>query len=203
MNHSIYLLKQAWAGLSAKKGFLVTVVSTLGALLCILTLAYVVIVKPLPYPEQEHLNHLNVTHHDDKGAKVLSAFTYPSQVHLYENQTLFSKSAMVHYADGVLSSQSTQPTVKTTFVTPGWFDLLGSKMALGRALEQIEVKDTYNPVAVLNYETWQNEFNRDANILDQTVTFNGISFRVVGVLAESFIEPKLFDTGINTHVFLS
>ena len=59
MNHSMYLIKQAWAGLREKKGFLTTIVTTLGltlgALLCILTLAYVMILKPLPYPEQEKL----------------------------------------------------------------------------------------------------------------------------------------------------
>ena len=63
MNYIIYQLKQAWAGLSAKRSFLLTVVTTLGttlgALLCFLTLAYVVIAKPLSYPEQDHLYQLN------------------------------------------------------------------------------------------------------------------------------------------------
>ena len=206
MNHSIYLLKQAWAGLSAKKGFLLTVVTTLGitlgALLCILTLAYVVIAKPLPYPEQERLFQVNSTLLDNKGESVVSAFTYPSIIHLYENQKLFSESALVHYGEGVISSLPSQPTVKTTFVTPEWFNLLGSRMAIGRPFEQSESKDTFNPVAILSFITWQEEFNGDANILDKTVTFNGTSYRIVGVLSREFIEPKLFDIGVNTNVFL-
>jgi putative ABC transport system permease protein len=207
MNHRIYQLKQAWAGLSAKRGFLVTVVttlgSTLGALLCILTLAYVVIAKPLPYPDQQHLYQLNAFTVDEKGEQYATPdYTYPGLVHLFDNQTLFIQSALVHYGDGVLSSQPTKPSVNTTSVTPGWFTLLDSKIALGRTFEQTEAKDSYNPVAILSYETWQNEFNSDSTILEQTVTISGASFRVVGVLAEAFIEPQLSGIGVKTDIFL-
>lgn len=206
MNNSIYQLKQAWAGLSAKRGFLITVVTTLGitlgALLCILTLAYVVIAKPLPYPEQDSLYQLDSNLYNGEGELFGAAYFYPSLVHLFDNQTQFSQSAMVEYSENVLSSQATQPTVRTTFVTPGWFTLLGSKMHMGRFFEQTEVKGSYNPVAVLSYETWQNEFNGDNSILEQTVTFNNTNFRVVGVLDEAFIEPQLYSIGVKTDVFL-
>jgi predicted permease len=207
MNNSIYLLKQAWAGLSAKKGFLVTVTTTLGltlgALLCILTLAYVVISKPLPYPEQEHLYQVNANIIDQTGKEVYQqAFSYPSLIHFYENQTQFSQSALIRYEEGILSSLPEQPTIYTNFITPSWFDLLGSKMALGRSFEETENKDTYNPVVVLTYETWQREFNGDKAILEQTVTIGETNFRVVGVLAKSFIEPELAGTGIKADVFL-
>ncbi len=205
--HNIYQLKQAWAGLSEKKGFLVTVVSTLGitlgALLCILTLAYVLIFKSLPYPEQEYLYQLNFNLFNDKGEEIAArAYTYPSLIHLFDNQTLFTQSALVKYQEEVLSSHPVQPTLKITFVTPDWFDLVDSKMTIGRTFEQTEVKDSHNPVAILNFAIWQNEFNGDINILEQTVTFNDTTFRVVGVLAEEFIEPQLYAIGVNTDVFL-
>ncbi|NQY35136.1 MAG: hypothetical protein HRT37_09260 [Alteromonadaceae bacterium] len=63
MNHIFqqfsYQVKQAWFGLKNKPWFVLSIVSsmglTLGALLCILTLAYLMLAKPLPYPEQEKL----------------------------------------------------------------------------------------------------------------------------------------------------
>lgn len=206
MNHSIYQLKQAWAGLSAKRGFLITVVTTLGitlgALLCILTLAYVVIAKPLPYPEQDSLYQLDSNIYNNEGELFGASYFYPSLVHLFDNQTLFTQSAIIETSENVLTSQATQPTVRTTFVTPDWFTLLGSEMALGRTFEQTEVKDSYNPVAILSHELWQNEFDSDNSILEQTITFNNINFRVIGVLAEAFIEPQLFGIGVKTDVFL-
>jgi len=207
MHQYSHLIRQAWAGLSAKKGFLVAIVTTLGltlgALLCILTLAYVVIYKPLPYPEQEHLYQVNGIMLDKTGQEVSrGVFSYPSLIHLFEKQTQFSQSALVSYEDRILSSLPTQPAIENAFVTPGWFTLLGSKMALGRSFEESENKDSYNPVAILSYEFWQNEFNADSSILEQTVTIDETNFRVVGVLAESFIEPQLFGFGIKTDIFL-
>ncbi|MFQ3244146.1 MAG: putative permease [Arenicella sp.] len=206
MNHSIYQLKQAWAGLSARKGFLVTVVATLGttlgALLCILTLAYVLIAKPLPYPEQDRLYQLDSITYDGEGVRLGSAYQYPSLIHLFDNQTEFSESALVHYEEQVLTSHPKQPILRTTFITPSWFTLLDAKVELGRTFEQTEAKDGYNPVAILSFAAWQNEFDGDSNILERTISVNGSSYRVVGVLAETFIEPKLFNIGINTDIFL-
>jgi predicted permease len=206
MNQSIYQLKQAWAGLILKKGFLATVVTTLGitigALLCVLTLAYVVISKPLPYSEQDHLYQLNTLSFNSKEDLVARAHYYPSLVHLFDNQTLFAKSALMHYGQGVITSQPTQPQIISTAVTPGWFELLDSEVAMGRVFEQTEVKDSYNPVTILSYETWQKEFNGTEEILEQNITINGISFRVIGVLSERFVEPQLLRTGVKTDVFL-
>ena len=206
MNHSNYLLKQAWAGLSAKKGFLVTIVTTLGlslgALLCILTLAYVVISKPLPYPEQERLYRVNSIYSDENSGVIGSFYDYPILTRLFETQTVFSESALVYHGSGVLTSQPTQPTVRNTFVTSDWFSMLGSNMVMGRAFQETEDLGSFNPVAVLSYEFWQSEFNSDASVLEQTVSLGGTNFRVVGVLAESFIEPQLIGIGVKSDIYL-
>ncbi|ODB35454.1 hypothetical protein BB427_17200 [Pseudoalteromonas sp. BMB] len=207
MNHSIYLLKQAWAGLYKKKGFALTVVTTLGltlgALLTILTLAYVVIAKPLPYPEQDSLYRLNAYTVDEKKKQDANPdFNLGNLVNLYDNQKQFSQSAMLDYREGVLSSLSTQPSLNTTYTSPGLFDLLGAKMILGRKFEQTEEKDSFNPVAILSFDVWQNEFSGDAGILEQSVTIGGTNFRVVGVLDKSFIEPQLYQVGRKTDIFL-
>jgi hypothetical protein len=59
MRKLIRQYKQAWASLKKKPGFILTVVMTmgitLGALLCVITLTYLLLVEPLPYPEQERL----------------------------------------------------------------------------------------------------------------------------------------------------
>ena len=51
--------KQAWASLKKKPGFVLTVLMTmgitLGALLCAVTLNYLLLLEPLPYPEQDRL----------------------------------------------------------------------------------------------------------------------------------------------------
>ena len=84
MSQFSYQQKQAWAGLKKKPGFIAAIVATmgttLGALLCVLTLAYVLIAKPLPYPDQEQLFQVNSIFNNNKGERVGNAFTYPGLV---------------------------------------------------------------------------------------------------------------------------
>ena len=127
----LYPLKQAWAGLSRKPGFIATVVTTmgttLGALLCVLTLGYFLLIEPLPYPEQQHLYKVEHKLFDKNGAAQGAAFTYPGLMHLYQQQDVFEPSALVHYGEDVLTSAASQPTMHTAYVTPEWFSMLGQK----------------------------------------------------------------------------
>ena len=152
MSQFIYQQKQAWASLKKKPGFVATVLTTmgttLGALLCILTLAYLLILKPLPYPEQENLYRVDHQIGDSTGESNATSFTYPGLIHLYENQDIFSEAALLHYGEDVLTSQPSQPATNTTYVTPEWFPLIGAKFVLGRGFENTEAINTNNPVAI-------------------------------------------------------
>lgn len=203
----VYQLKQALLSLKKKPGFVFSVVSTmgitLGGLLCVLTLAYVTLIKPLSYPEQDKLYVVEHNISDNKvGGIDVTEFTYPGLVHLYKKQRIFSESALVYYGQDILTSELEQPTMLTTFVTPQWFTMLNVPMELGRSFEQTEALGTNIPVALLTYNTWQNEFSADANILSKILTFDNVNFRVVGVVAENFIEPELSATGVKSQVYL-
>ena len=159
MSQFAYQMKQAWAGLSKKPGFVATVVTTmgttLGALLCILTLAYLLLFKPLPYPEQEQLYKVEHAVSDATGDVNARAYTYPGLIHLYKNQDVFETAALVQYDEDVLTSQPSQPRLNMGYVTPEWFAMLDAKPQLGRLFEQTEALDTNNPVAVLSDQMWR------------------------------------------------
>lgn len=206
MKQFSYQLKQAFLSLKRKLGFVATVVTTmgttLGALLCVLTLGFLLIVEPLPYPDQTRL--YNVIHHigDDKDEVNATAFTYPGLIHLYKNQDVFEQTALVHYGSDVLTSLPHQPTLNTAYVTPEWFDLLGTTPLIGRGFESTEALDTHNPVAIITYETWQKEFDGTNDILSKKIAFSGVSFSIVGVLNKDFIEPQIQQTGFEAGVWL-
>jgi predicted permease len=206
MNLFIYQLKQAVLSLKKKPGFVFSVVSTmgitLGALLCVFTLAYVMLIKPLPYPEQERLYRVDSQQFDAAGALNVTAFSYPSLVHLYKNHQAFEQVALSIYDDEVLTSLATQPTLSTAYVTPEWFELTGSMMAMGRYFSESESLNSNIPVAVLSYQTWMDDFAQSADILNEKVTFRGVSFQIVGVLSAEFIEPKISTIGRETKVWL-
>ena len=205
LSQLLYLYKQAYSGLANRQGFVTTVVSTmsitLGALLCVLTLAYVLIIKPLPYPNQDNL--MVVKHHliDANNQQDGNAFTYPNLMHLYHQQKVFEQSALAFYSDDVIISQQ-QQRFATAYVTPSWFTLFNATASIGRLFEQSEALNTHQPVALISHQMWQQEFSSDPGILDQSLKFNDISYRIVGVLSADFIEPQLSETGRNSDVFL-
>ncbi len=198
--------KQAWASLKKKPGFILTVLLTmgitLGALLCAVTLNYLLLVEPLPYPEQERLFVAEHKLIGDKKETKAVAFTYPGLVHLYKSKEAFEQAAMVSYGGDVIISHSRQPLINAAYVTPEFHQILASPLALGRMFEASEAMDTHNPVAMLSYNTWQNEFNGSADILEQKINLSGVSYRIVGVLAKDFIEPELAEIGRETHVWM-
>jgi predicted permease len=206
MNHFIYHIKQAWASLKGQPGFVgavvITMGGTLGALLCVLTLAHLLLFKPLPYPDQDALYKVVHVMGDETGEHDTQWYTYPGLMHLYQNQDVFSDTALLNYRQEVMTSQAHQPVLYTTYTTAEWFSLLNAQVHLGRLFEQTESVDSFNPVAVLSYATWQEEFAGDPDILSKNVTFRGVSYSVVGVLTANFIEPHIQQKGNDTGVWL-
>ncbi|MBA6234479.1 MULTISPECIES: ABC transporter permease [unclassified Colwellia] len=206
MNLFLYQLKQAFLSLKKKPGFVLSVVSTmgitLGALLCVLTLAYVMLLKPLPYPEQDKLYWVEHGLADNFGELRNSSFSYPGMIHFYEKQNVFSESALLCFGESLLASDPAQPLVNTTFVTPEFFSLTATPIALGRAFDKSEGKDSNSPVALISYDMWQLAYNGNRDVLNKKITINDVSFNIIGVVAEHFIEPEIFTPGRKTQYWL-
>lgn len=206
MNSFFYHIKQAWLSLKQKPGFVFSVVSTmgitLGALICVLTLAYVMLIKPLPYPDQDRLFRVEHQLISNEGKVDGDAYTYPNLMHLYNNQTVFSESVLSYFDAAVLTSISSEPMMTISFVTPQWFELFATKLAKGRIFEATEKLNSYSPVAILSYETWQKEFAGKDNILGEKITFGDKSYRVVGVTAPDDVELPLAGPGYKTQIYL-
>jgi predicted permease len=72
-------------------------------------------------------------------------------------------------------------------VSGNYFDVLGVKMALGRAFlpEEDRTLDTH-PVVVLGNAFWRRRFSSDPAIVGRTVYLNSHPFKVIGVAPPSF-----------------
>jgi len=70
-------------------------------------------------------------------------------------------------------------------VTANYFDLLGLPMAMGRGFTAREAQAERQPfVVVLSHGFWQRRLGRDPDVLGKTLTINGDSYTVLGVLPE-------------------
>lgn len=201
-----YNLKSAVANLINHRVYSLSVITTLSvvlaALITVLTLAYIMLLKPLPYPDQARLVKAEYAQIDQTGTLNTRAFNYPALIDLYKNHNLFEQVALVYYGEQRLDDVAGLPIVNTSFVTPQWFDMFAIKLHLGRGFTQTEALDSFNPVAVISYQTWQNDFAGKDNIIGQKLSVGAQQFKIIGVAAADFKSPALIKTGQTTAVWL-
>lgn len=177
---------------------------TLGALVATFNLNYQLFMAPLPYPNAERLQLVrgSVWQQD----KQLSPDWLPSQAQLdiYRQPWAEIETKALHNI-GIDVEQSLpgHPSFNVGYVTPEFLPMFDAPLALGRHLQQDEGLDSKVPVAILSYQVWQQHFAADPAVLDKTLQFKGVSFKVVGVLAKDFVEPVMASPGWFTEVWLS
>ena len=73
-------------------------------------------------------------------------------------------------------------------VTGNYFSLLGTQPERGRFFTPSKAKNPGSePVMVLTYDTWHNQFGADPSIIGQSIKLNGIPFTVIGVTKPGFV----------------
>ncbi|WP_189379636.1 ABC transporter permease, partial [Thalassotalea profundi] len=202
----IYQIKQAVLSLKQSPVFVFSIVSTMGisfgALLCALTLAYVMLFKPLPYQDQNRLFTVEHQLVDNQNHIDGNAFTYPNLMYLYRHQSVFEQSALMYLDGGIITSLSTEPMVEISFVTPSWFSLFNSKAHLGRLFDENEGLDSYNPVAIITYQMWQGLYTGTADIIGKSITFGDKNYKIIGVISPDYVHPKIAGAAYQAQVFL-
>ncbi|MGD0544629.1 MAG: ABC transporter permease [Candidatus Acidiferrales bacterium] len=71
-------------------------------------------------------------------------------------------------------------------VSSNFFQTLGAQPTIGRAFRPDEDKPGRNRLAILSYGLWHDRFNADPDEPGKTITLNGDSYTVVGVMPEDF-----------------
>jgi len=73
--------------------------------------------------------------------------------------------------------------------SPDFFDTLGVPPLLGRTFAPDETQTGKDHVAVLSYGLWVDRFGSDRNIVGKSITLDGQSYAVIGVMPRSFQYP--------------
>lgn len=191
----------------SKSVFILVVVAlgtTLGALVCAVAFAHLVISRPLPYPQQERLVVAEQITFDQGENTSSRAFSYPAIASLHgATPGIFESAAMMDHARDVVISHPAQPLVNVTYTTADYADLFAPPMAVGRFPGPGAAQDGARPVAVISHAAWQSLFGMRQDILGKAVrTASGQDFEIVGVTARDFIEPELHGPGHRTAVWL-
>lgn len=199
--------KTAFNSLSNAKGYAITVVLTLGitlgALVAMFNLNYQLLAAPLPYPNSERLVIAKSEWLDRKVLVSDRHAPYPAWIESYrQNDTQFEQKALLAYTVSIERRMPDSPVLNTISTTPEFFNMVQAPMELGRRFATSEGLDAMTPVAVISHRTWVKYFQQDSNVLGKTLNIMEMDFKIIGVLAESFIEPELYQRGWETDVWL-
>src|SRR5688572_17591031 len=124
--------------------------------------------------------------------------THPAYKNLREHSQTVDVAA-VDFGGGPMSlgTEGSSERVIGTLVSGNYFDVLGTRPALGRFFSADEDRvPNERPVVVLSHALWTRRFNSDPAILDRPMRLNNREFAVIGVAEEGFQGSSMIGTDL-------
>ncbi|HEY0566319.1 MAG TPA: ABC transporter permease, partial [Terriglobales bacterium] len=170
-------------------GFALTTILTLGlgigATTAIFSLVNTVLLKPLPFQQQEKLAW--VTSWDSRFGRA-EAMSYPDFLDYRSQQKSFSAFASYHSGTHTLTGRGEARHLEGQVVSSDFFHVLGVKPVLGRDLSP-EDENASNRSIMLSHSLWESAFKGDPDIVGKPITLDGLAYSVVGVMPAGFSFP--------------
>ena len=197
--------KAAWHSLLKAPSYTITLVLSIGLPLGVLLVAgalnYHVLLAPLPYPQSEQMIVAKGQLLKEGQLEQDETIAYPALLMLYQESIPDQRTTdetLVAYGAELVQNLAEKPYLATSYITPGYRSLLAVPMQMGRFIHQQEPLHSMEPVAVLSHHSWQRDFQSDPKVLERQLVLNGRSFRIIGVTAPHFQEPKLLGAAQNS-----
>jgi putative ABC transport system permease protein len=180
-------------------GFTLVAVLTLalgiGANTAIFSIVHTVLLRPLPFAQQERLVMLWKQDGTAGSSFVELALAevkdWQQQSHSFTS--LAAMPATVYGYGYVLTGQGEAVQLESSKVTGNFFSVLGVQPALGRVFDESDDQVNGPKVVILSDRVWRERFNADPNIIGQSITLTEQGYTVVGVMPAKFELSKGVD----------
>ena len=170
---------------------LLSIALSVGATAVVFTAIKAVLIDPLPYAHAEKLVQLR-SEFPKMQDQANSDWIVWNDARELDRRTRTLESTGV-YSNAVFDlagdSNSTPEALYGARVTANLFPVLGVSPMLGRNIFPEEDRRGQSDVMILSYGLWVRRFNSDASIVGRTVTVNGHSCLVIGVMPPEFNFP--------------
>ncbi len=205
-------LKHAIRQLRRSPGFTLTAVATLalgiGATTAIFTLVHAVLLRSLPVADPAALLRVGDTEQCcvngglpdyQEPMNDWSLFSYLQYEQFRDHTAGFSSLAAFESKDHEMAVRRTSSGDPAKpwygeFVSGNSFDTLGLRAYAGRLLQPSDDVKGATPVAVLSFQAWEQELDRDPSIVGSSFTVNGQPVTIVGIAPPGFYSEQLSPT---------
>jgi hypothetical protein len=168
---------------------LLTLAIGIGATTAVFSVLDGVLLKPLPYPDPERLV---AVWHDAPGAGGLADVDRglalsPSMMVTYRDQgRSFEKIGLWGPVLASVTGLGEPEQLPAANVTGQLLPAFGVPPLLGRWITESDEAIDAPPVTVLTYGYWQRRFGGDRNVIGKSITVNGVTEQIVGVMPKGF-----------------
>ena len=195
-------LRYAARGLSKSPGFALVAVLTLaigiGGTTTIFTAIDALLLRPLPYPDQDRL--VALFNRYPEFAHERGPVSATDVAHWRADNQVFEQIECVSGPDMVaMSSAGSAERVGVQHVSVRLFSLLGIKTFLGNVPTDAATEKRGLDGVAISYEFWQHHFGGDPNVLGRSIFVDTASTTVIAVLNPGF---NLFGTGVPEVYFI-
>ena len=186
-------LRSAFRLLARNRAFAFTVIVTLslgiGANTAILSVAYTVLVKPLPYERPEQIYSVEVVIPERREQIPSLPVTVQTFVDWRNAKTALSAMTAMTPWEASLTGDGEPERLGGARVSANFFTFLGVPIAHGRGFSADEEQQGRQQVVVLSDALWRRRYAADPSLVGKAVVINGESHVVVGIAPPSLLVP--------------
>src|SRR5436309_2093400 len=163
----------------------------IGATTAMFSVVYNICLRPLAYPQPERLVFVQESSLRQGGISPTAPATYADW---RDQQDVFESIAAAEAWGASLTGTNRPEEVAGLRVSTSLLSVLRVSPMLGRGFEPEDEEREAGRVVLLSYSLWQRRFAGDASAVGRTVTLNGASYRVIGVMPAEFRFPPFWQT---------
>lgn len=166
---------------------ILTLALGIGSTTAIFSLVNAVLLRPLPFPEQDRLVWLSQQDHSLPGVAP-EALSYPNyfdwraQNHTFSGMASYDGGGVTFAPGGVAQRLDAQ------MVSANLFQVLGVAPMLGRDFRWDDEKPG-NRTVMLSYSLWQSEFGGAKDVAGRMIKLDDHSYAIAGVMPKGFQFP--------------
>lgn len=186
-------LRHAARSLRHSRGFAATAVLVtalgVGANTAAFSIADFVLVRPLPFPDDESLVRLCEGPRTGGGWGCNNELSPANYRDVRNGGRSFQAMGAFTRTTTVLLGAGEPLRVPSVAVTPDVLPLLGTSPLIGRVFDVGDRADRDADAVVIGYGLWQSRFGGDTTVLGRTVNLDGSPREVIGVMPRTFQFP--------------
>ncbi len=177
-----YTLRTFARGPAFAAAAILTIALGIGAASAVFTIVNAVLIRPLPFANADELALLWSV--DPRGNR--SWLSYPELVDVSERTTTLAGVAGMTDLRLALSGHGDPEELSIVAASASAFELLGVRPHIGRLMQPADDRPGSPRVVFLSYGFWTRRFAGSPSIVDSTITLDGRSYVVAGVLTPTF-----------------